>query len=241
MSTVSNAMLKKCLLKSVLAEIKELEAMDYSNIKASKDLEEKIKGTINGEGVAKKKHFSKKVAIALAAAIILGLSTMLAVSAGILSTVADFFVKAYETYTRLIVVEKGETDIETSGSEQTQAPATIETEYVPSYIKSNGYLLLDKIKNDNAIFTVWSNDSYIIDLTQNVISDNDIVLDTENTLLQVAWIGEQKVYYIVKNNTYTIKWLAYGYSFNMSCDEALGWEEVEKIILSIEPAAGKSL
>ncbi|MBE6673894.1 MAG: hypothetical protein E7596_02170 [Ruminococcaceae bacterium] len=239
MSTVDNAMLKECLLESILAEIKEIEAMEYPNIKASESFKERIKNTINSGKAAQKKHFPKKVAIAFIAAVILSLSIMFTVSAEIRQAVADFFVKAYETFTQFIIVENDGADTNTSGSDITQAPitypTTIETEYMPSYINKNNYVQLDKVTNKYNIWAAWSNDTYIIDLAQQVIDSNDIILDTENASYQTAYIGEQKVYYVLKNNTYTIKWLEYGYSFNMSCDEALGWDEVEKIVLSLEP------
>ncbi len=241
MSTVNKAMLKECLLESIMAEIKEIEAMDYPDTKASDGFKERIKSTINADKTAKKKRFSKKVAIALVAAVVLSLSIMFTASAEIRQAVADFFVKAYETFAQLIIVENDETDTATPDSEQPQAPITyptiIETEYIPTYIESNCYEQLDKIQNVQSVMYIWSNGTFIIDLMQGIIDSNDITLDIENSLHQTTYIDNKEVFYSLRNGIYTVVWLEYGYSFSLSCDEALGWEEVEKIVLSLEPVA----
>lgn len=239
MSTVSKAMLKECLLESILAEIKEIEAMDYAHINASEEFKERVKSTITAKKKTTQKFHPKKIAIAIVAAILVSISIAFTASAELRHAVADFFVKAYETFTQFIIADNDKTDTSTPSSEQTQDPitypTTIETEYIPSYVIENNYVEIDKIVGTLEVFTIWSNDYAIIDLSQHIMEESGIILDTENSPYQTAYIGEQKVYYTLKNAVYTILWLANGYSFNMSCDEALGWEEVEKIVLSLEP------
>ena len=48
-----------------------------------------------------------------------------------------------------------------------------------------------------------------------------------------------KVYYMLKNNRYTIRWIYDEYSFMLSCPESLEWEEIEKIIMSVEKVSNE--
>jgi hypothetical protein len=179
------------------------------------------------------------VIIAIVAAILVSICVMFTVSAEIRNAVADFFVKAYETFTQLIIVENSEGDKDVTNETPTQPevvyPTSIETEYIPSYIDDNNYIQLDKIANDVSVLTVWTNDAYIIDLTQTIVDKNDIAIDNENLLLQSKVIGDKEIFYFLKNGIYIVIWKDYGYVFNMSCDEILGWAEIEKIIVSLEP------
>lgn len=239
MSNVNKAVLKECLFESILADIKEIEAIDYSSVKATDTFKERIKSTILEKRPVEKKITTKRAFIILVAAILVSLSIMLAVSAEIRNTVADFFVKVYDTFTEFFIVSEEQTN--TTGNQNKdstvkQTPTTIETEYVPGYIEENNYVQLDRISSHTQVFSVWSNGNAIIDFTQDVIANNDITLDTENSKHQIKYIGEIKTYCVLKNNIYYIQWVDFGYFFTLSCDEALGWEEIEKIVLSLAPA-----
>ena len=237
MSTLNSIMLKRCLLESTLTEIKEIEALDYSDITVSDNFRERIRKTITSQKPIKKTLNSKRVIIAIIAAILVSICVMFTVSAEIRNAVSSFFVKAYETFAQLIIVEDGEEENKAQNTTPTQPevvyPSSVETEYMPSYINNNSYIELDKIKTNTQVFTVWANDTYIIDLTQSVVDENDITIDNENSQLQSKFVGDKEVYYSLKNGVYVIKWLEFGYSFSLSCDEALGWAEIEKIVLSL--------
>ena len=230
-------MLKRCLLESTLTEIKEIEALDYSDITVSESFKERIRKTITAQKPTNHSFNAKKAIVAIIAAILVSICVMFTVSAEIRNAVSDFFVKAYETFTQLIIVENSEGDKDATNGTPTQPevvyPTSIETEYIPSYIDDNNYIQLDKIVNDGSVLTVWTNDAYIIDLTQTIVDKNDITIDNENLLLQSKTIGDKEIYYSLKNGVYIITWIEYGYSFNLCCDEALGWTEIEKIILSL--------
>ena len=238
MSLISNVLLRECLLESTLKEIREIEAMDYNEIKATDNFKKRIWHTIDTNNRIKKEKYSpKKVVFIFVAAILASLFAMFIISAELRKTVADFFVNVYETFTELFIVEGNVLDTNTQDTETTKKPnpTTIETEYKPTYIDENGYIQLDKIINKGSVFTVWTNETVIIDMTQNIIEKTNMTLDTEDASHQVKYIGFQKVYCVLKNNVYFVQWVAHGYSFSLSCDEMLGWEEVEKIILSVEP------
>lgn len=227
MSTLDKAMLKKCLLESTLKEIREIEAIDYSNIKADESFRNKILNVINVKKAEDRKSRSKRITVSLIAAIIICFSIMLSVSARIRTTVVNFFVEIYDSFATFFI----------ENEEDAENPTTIETIYEPKYFEENGYEQLERTEANFKVFTVWSKDGVTIDLSQYTIDANKITLDAENTSCETTYIGERKIYYTVKNDTYFIKWLEYGYSFNLSCDTSLDRSEVEKIISSLEPIA----
>ena len=114
-------------------------------------------------------------------------------------------------------------------------PTTIEVEYKPSYIDENGYFELEKLKHKQNVVTIWTNGTEIIDLTQTIIANTSVSINTENAEYQTIYIGEHKVFCVLRDNTYYVQWLAHGYLFGMGCDASLGFEEVEKIVLSVKP------
>lgn len=239
MSTISKAMLKDCLIDSTLAEIKEIESLDYSDITVSESFKERIRKTITSQQPVRHSFNTKRVVVAIVAAILVSICVMFTVSAEIRNAVADFFVKAYETFTQLVIAENDKGDKNVTNTTPTQPevvyPTSIETEYTLSYITDNNYIELDRVTNDIRVFTVWTNNAYIIDLTQGVVHKNDILLDNENSLMQSKLIGDKEIFYSLKNGVYFVSWLEHGYYFSLSCDEALGWAEIEKIVTSLEP------
>ena len=239
MNTVSKAMLGECLLKNVLAEIKEIEALDYSHITASQDFKERIRKTIIKRNTFKHNFSPKRIAIILVSAILVSIFVMFAISAKTRDAVSNFFVQAYDNFVSLVIVKNDNTDTEPPSKDSTQQeikyPTTIETVYLPSYIKANGYEQLDKTQLTYSVLSVWSDGVCIIDFSQSVVNENHIVVDTEDALLQSASINGQEVFYKLKHGVYTVVWIQNGYNFLMCCDEVLGWTEIEKIILSLEP------
>ena len=237
MSSISKSTIKSCLLESTMQEIKTIESMEYSAITATKAYRARINSTISNNTKAKRKNTPKKMFLIFVAAILISLAVMFTVSADIRQAVADFFVNVYETFTEFFVANENETinDTQNSTPSSKPNPATIEIEYKPSYIDENGYSEIDKVIQATQIFTVWTNGVEMVDLLQHTADNTGITLDTENTSYETKDVGGQTVYYLLKNNVYFVQWLEYGYSFSLSCDESLGWDEVEKIILSIEP------
>ena len=230
MSTINREILKECLIKSTLKEIEEIESLDYSHIRADEMLKERIRSSIARDKVreGKKRITPKRVLVALIAAVLLSLAVMFTVSAEIRGAVSDFFVEIYATFSEFIT-NKGEEDT------SEDYPEAIEKVYYPKYISENDYFEIDKTASINNVFTVWTNGEAIIDLSQRPVSDRDTIIDTENAEYGEVYVGDYTVFYALKNNLYQVAWVAHGYYFSMSCDEILGWEAVEQIILSLEP------
>ena len=225
MSTISKEVLKRCLFESTLDEIRKIEAIDYSFVKASEQLKNKIKNNFEEAKQNKKKYYPKKIALILVAALTICFLIMFTISAQIRTAVIDFFVEVYETFASLFI--QNDNDILT--------PATIEMEYTSKYFEENGYKNTEHIQTKFNNVYVWSKNIDNIYFSQYIIDENDIRYDIEETSYEVTFVEEQKVFYMIKNDEYFVKWLANGYSFNLRCSESLGWKEIEKIITSLEP------
>ena len=225
MSTISREMLKRCLFESTLDEIRKIESIDYSFVKASEQLKNKIKNNFEAAKQNKKKYYPKKIALILVAALTICFLIMFTVSAQIRTAVVDFFVEVYENFAMLFI----------QNDDINENPTTIEKEYKSTYFKENGFTQIEKTNASTKALTTWSKDGFYIYFSQYIIDENDIRLDIEHTQYEIIYVEEQKVYYKEKNDICTIKWLANGYSFNLRCSESLGWEEIQKIITSLEP------
>ncbi len=220
----STGIVENALLEASLRRIRLIEAMDYPDITTDGSYDNKIYDLIYGR-TKEKKRLPKRITLILVATLTICFLIMFTVSAQVRTAVVDFFVEIYETFAAFFIEDN---DIN-------ENPTTMKTIYEPSYLHNHQF---EKIKQDNgkiSVFTVWSKDDFDINFSQHVVMNSDITLDAENTSYETTYIGEQKVYYTIKNNIYFVKWLEYGYSFNLSCDESLGWEEIEKIIISLEP------
>ena len=224
MSTADKSMIKQCLFKSTLREIREIEDIDYSFIEASPDFKERIKSSIEATP-RKRKLYPKKLIVALVAVISLCFLFVFAVSAQVRTKVVDFFVEVYESFALILVKDNGTED----------NPDTIESIYEPSYMRENNYEKSKENINKLTAAIVWKKEGSTIEFSQSIIDDNHIKFDTETASFKAEIVGEQEVFYKVKNGIYTIKWLAYGYSFTICCNEALGWDEVEKMVSSLAP------
>ncbi|MBQ7226689.1 MAG: DUF4367 domain-containing protein [Clostridia bacterium] len=235
MSNIDSLTLKGCFLTSTLKEIEQIEALDCSSITASPEFKERIHSTIAPKPTPKRVHFPKRFTVIFVAAIIVSLTIMFAASATVRNAVVDFFVTVYDTFSELVITKEEPKETETAPSQNDIYPSTIEVEYKPAYIDENGFTQLDKIADRIHIFAVWTNGTEIIDMTQSIIDANDVTLDTESSSLKTATIDGVSAYYMHKNGIYLVYWYEHGYFFSISCDDSLGWEEVEKIVSSISP------
>lgn len=221
----STGIVENALLEASLRRIRLIEAMDYPDIGTDESYDNKIYDLIYGR-TKEKKRLPKRITLILVATLTICFLIIFTVSAQIRTAVVDFFVEIYETFASFFIKDD-------NVDENLKA---IEIKYEPSYFKENNYTKTNKINSSLRTFTVWSKNDFNIDFSQYVVENSDILLDIEDTSYEVKYIGKQKVYYKVKNETHTIKWLAHGYSFNLNSNENLEWEEIEEIVLSLEPA-----
>lgn len=222
----SSGVVETALLEASLKRIRLIENMECPNIATDESYDNKIFDLIY-EKPKEKKRYPKKIIIILVAALTICFLIMFTVSAQIRTAVVDFFVEIYETFASFIIEDD-------SVSEH---PKTIEIKYQPTYFKASEYQNVKQSSTDLKSVECWTKNDMVIDFSQYTINNGDITLDIEDTSYEIKYIGDQKIYYKIKNDSYTIKWLAYGYSFSLRCNKPLTWEEIEKIATSLEPVA----
>lgn len=215
---------KNVLLEASLKRIALIESMDYPEINTDESYNNKIYDAIYN--TSNKKHYTKKITLILVASITICFLILFSISAQVRTKVIDFFVEVYETFASFFI-EK----------DNIQTVDSIETKYQPKCLKSLGYTENIQIDTKRYINYIWTNEKVYIGFSQYIIDENSISLDAEDTEYEIFYIGDQKVFCKTKDNKCSLKWLAYGYSFNLSCDKDFSWEEIEKIILSLEPVS----
>ncbi len=216
------------IIKNALTEIslKQISLIEKEACRDTSDehFDNEIHKLIYGKGG--KYFIAKRIAISLAAAIIITVSVMMSITA-IRTKIVDFFVEVYGTFTEFFI----------DGADSDDFPKTIETVYAPGYLTENNY---EVIFNDNdglISLTIWSNGASSVNLTQTIIDENNSsLLDTEDASFETIFVNNTKIFYKTKNNTLTAKWLAYGYMFDLNCNENLGLDTLGDIILSIKPS-----
>ena len=108
----------------------------------------------------------------------------------------------------------------------------IEVAYMPLYMPE-GYVQVERVIDDYIVFNTYKTGDKFIVYNQHVGYNSSMIYDTEDAPYEVAYIGDQAVYYISKYNDYGLIWEDGDYSYSMTIPNELPWEEVEKIILSI--------
>ena len=210
---------KKALLESTMKEIRTIEKANYPSIQMPKKYDYEIYGAINNSNI-RVKRYPKRAAIILAA-ILICLTMMMSISA-IRVRIIDFVVNIYEKFICLSVEEPSE-----------NYPKKIEKVYKPIYVPQ-GYLETNKYHQDLTVKFSFKNTDNQILFYQNIIDKNKLKFDNENSGYSATQLEEFKIYYLVKDEMCTVRWLSNGYSFTLFCPESLGWDEIEKIILSVE-------
>ncbi len=210
---------KKALLDSSMKEIRAIEEADYPTIEMPKRYDFEIYNAINNSSI-RVKRYPKRAAIVLAA-ILVCLTMMMSISA-IRVRIIDFVVNIYEKFICLSVEEPSE-----------NYPKTIEKIYQPTYTPL-GYNETTKYAQTLTIETILENSNSKIYFYQNTILGNELFFDNENSGYSTTQLEDFKIYYLGKDGMYTVRWLSNGYSFTLFCPESLGWDEIEKIILSVE-------
>ena len=163
----------------------------------------------------------KKILATVAIIVALLLVLTLSVSA-IRETVFEYIEKLYDTYISLSVTSSA------AAEENIFIPQTIH--YIPS-----GYTQKDIIQSAVSETQYWVNEVQTIRIyqtsTQTAMSN-----DIENTEFANTYIGVFEIHYFSKNDAYTLYWDNDTIFFTLNCPVSLGWEEIEKIILNIQPA-----
>ena len=212
--------LKKCLLESTLNEIKGIEALDYSFVKADEDFRAIIKNDME-KG---KTFFKPKKFLPILVAVLVTFCLMMSISA-IRTPVVDFFVEIYDTFSSLFVKVE----------EPLTVPSKIEVEYQPSYFEENGFEIAEHKKYNSMVTTTWKKDSFLVNINQCTIDNSNQTVNTENAIYDTVYIGKCKVFYTKRYGVYSVRWIQDGYYFSLQCCPGMDWDDVEEIILSTAP------
>lgn len=213
--------LKIALLNVEREELRLLDSLTSEKYEFSDEHKARMKRMVD-KYEHSNKTMPKKLSIILVAAI-LAITLIMSISA-IRIPVVNFFVEIYESFISIFV-----------DSNETNDTSVIQEIYTPQYIPEN-YQNSQNFSNDYEIQTTWLNtiDGKIIKINQRKLSDSQSYIDFENSNYNEMMIDQQKVYYMIRNNTIMVVWCNEQYFFMISCPEKLGLEEIEKIICSME-------
>ncbi len=159
----------------------------------------------------------RRIMIGLITALLI-VSTMFSVSA-VREAIIEFFVEVFDDFIHLFANE----DIDSSD----------ERHYSPAWLP-DGYEENEKVIQDLFEFYAWDKGENIITFFQ--YSDNvmDAYLDNEDTKYMTQNISVYKVHYTLKNGVYMCIWANDEYTFMLKCPESVGWDNVVKIISSVQ-------
>ena len=101
-------------------------------------------------------------------------------------------------------------------------------------MEENEYTTLNTQSKENIFHYVWSKNGIYIEFRQSILN-NYLTLNSEDSTYDTKYINDINIYYTTNNDRQVFLWTSYGYAFSLHCSEELSWEEIEKIILSVEP------
>ena len=215
-------MIKNCLLESTLNEIKEIESLDYSFVKADEDFKARIKNDIEKRKTLSK---SRKLILILVATLVVCCCIAFSASADIRNSILSFFVEAHQSYS----------DITFENVNPNNCPKVIETEYQSSYFEEKGYKPSQKNVFSWLTTTEWTIGSRKVTFSQSTIDENVfITINTEDGIYDTV-IGDYKVYYTKNSALYSVYWIQDGYFFRLHCCPGMDLDDAEEIILSTGP------
>ena len=222
---INTNILSECLLESTFLEIKKIEETDYSHINASEEFKKRIQATIDGAKAKNKKKQSRKFTLIVIAAILASMLIVFSASAEIRNNIARFFTEFGDGFVDFFVPKEEAEDY----------PKTIETEYSSSFFEENGYEQYERTESSTHRTKRFQKDGCDITLYQSTVQSHSSSLNTNDSSYTVKIIGNFEVHYVLKYNTYAVTWLTYEYSFSLICRGNVSFENIEQIILSLEP------
>ena len=163
-----DAILKRAFLEVEIKKLNEFDASSEESFDYSEDFIRRMNSLIKQRKKPYWKYINtamKRVAVAVIAVIVL-FSTSMSISA-IREPVVDFFIKIYETFTGFF-----------TDDENIKASDTIEKVYQITQLP-DGYVLKNQSDNKVNVQTTWTNGNDILILSQTILKNNNIKLDTE--------------------------------------------------------------
>ncbi len=216
MTNENIALLKKALFESTLQEIREIEAIGLPDFSIS----EEFKVKIYNSHIKKRASLSKRVIIAIVAAVITCTIIMMSISA-IRNPIIDFIVETFDGFAVFSINDDAKGN----------SPKKIEVVHSPMQsMLERGYTLEYHSISATGVRYIFENKTKNrIDISQSIMNI-DISGSVENYEYKETSINHISVHYVIEHNTYIIYWMYNGYIFNLTCDSSIDWEEIELII-----------
>lgn len=162
---------------------------------------------------------ARKVAVVLAA-LLLVFTLSMSISA-VRTSVIDFFINVYETFSEFRFSEKTGT-------------SSIQTVYEPAYLPEN-YTLCKRAHLPSTYQMAWKSKNDTITLRQ-YIANTSLVINTEEADYIETELFGQTVYTAKAADTGLLLWETDDYAFLLSYPSDLPWEEIELIFSSLAPS-----
>lgn len=109
--------------------------------------------------------------------------------------------------------------------------STIDDVYLPSYIP-DGYFEVQSTNNEFTVSSLWMNDVNVITYDQWG-NDGAYSIDSQASY-NIIKIADYDINYSIKHEYKNMFWEHDGYIFILTCPDSIGFDEVEKIIESIQ-------
>ena len=211
------ALIKNALLQVTTARLDKINALPAAPFETSDAFNQKMNNLIQ-EHKDQQRCISirRSVAIALIAAIVLSLAACCVIYR---EEIKGFFVDIKE--------KRG-----TLSSQETNNDLKIGI-YKPTYIP-DGYTFQDSISGSRFSQSTWCNVDETIVLIQSPDIQSSILIDTEDDSYNKSYVNDIPIYYTDKNGTLLLTWRQHNSIFKLNCTDNIPWDEIEKMILSLE-------
>lgn len=215
---------KKALYRVNLEEISYFYSLDFQVPDHTPEFTEKMTALIEK---TRKKEASfilmnfKKILIAAIISILLVSSLVGCIFA---PQIRDFFIEVFDNGTKYKTNE--------------QNCQHVDVIYNLNYLPE-GYEEVDTLIDDYSLMRIFKSDQ---DATPNNIVFEQVPsgttvtgVDTEEQGTQIVHVNNIELYYTTSKGHYVLLWKTEEYIFSLICPTSIPWDEVEKIILGIQP------
>lgn len=217
--------LQKAVIKQAFLDVEKMEHRFFDTYPKPNPAIEKeswieTKQIVDDYAVKHQKRtisFRRRIVIGLITALLI-VSTMFSVSA-VRKPIIEFFVEIFDEFIHIFADE----EIEPSNNSY----------YVPEWLP-DGYAEKEKMIQDACKSHIWINGENKITFSQYFDNTMDAYLDNEDSDYTTQDISIYTVHYTLKNGVYLCIWANDEYTFMLKCPESVGWDNVVKIISSMQ-------
>lgn len=217
--------LQKSIIKQALLDVDKMEC-DFIDTypQPSKTIENiswcetsKVVYEYKGNFCRKRVPLKRRITICILAAL-LAASMVFSVGA-IRKPIIEFFIEIFDDFIHISADDK--------------IKENIESYYVPTYLPV-GYTQKNENIQESFVYLTWSNGEENIFMTQRLGNYTDSYLDKEDVEFRTENLSGSIIHYVLKNGDFMCIWANDEYTFMIKCPESVGWDNVVKIISSMQ-------